>query len=67
MDVHHLLWKCPKTFQLRFECFHKLDVDESSSIMGAEYIYNVTAKQLESFLIGLRQLGFSWLQEATDQ
>ena len=67
MDVHHLLWECPKTFNLRFECFHKLAVEKSASIMGAEYIYDVTAKQLESFLIGLRRLEFSWLQEATIQ
>ena len=43
---------------------NKLEVDESTSIMGAEYIYKISAKQLESFLIGLKRLGFSWLQEA---
>ena len=66
LNVHHLLWECPSTGKLRFNCFNKLVVDESTSIMGAEYIYKITAKQLESFLIGLRQLGFSWLQEAAD-
>ena len=66
MNVHHLLWKCPYTGNLRFNCFEKLEVEKSSSIGGAEYIYKISAKQLESFLTGLRELEFNWLQDATN-
>ena len=64
MNVHHLLWKCPYTGNLRFKSFERIAVEESTAIAGANYNYKISAKQLACFLKGLKELGFNWLEIA---
>ena len=64
MNVHHLLWKCPYTGNLRFKSFERIAVEESTAIAGANYNYKISAKQLACFLKGLKELDFNWLEIA---
>ena len=66
MNVHHILWECPAALTFRFHCFKKLKVEESNSIMGAEYKYKIKPNELSEFLKNLEELDFSWLQEADE-
>ena len=46
-----------------FTCFKKLFVEESNSIMGAEYIYKIKPNELSDFLHKLDGLeNFRWLE-----
>ena len=67
MNVHHLLWKCPYTGNLRFKSFERIAVEESTAIAGANYNYKISAKQLACFLKGLKELDFNWLEIAENE